>query len=97
MSAICENWTQWLKTTRFVGQTPEMIEQTTRWLQAVRDVILAYADIKQNDVVIDIGCGTGLLAFRALEMQECKGKVIFSDMFQDCLDDCNDWFDNLSL
>ena len=94
MSAICENWTQWLKTTRFAGQTPEMIEQTTRWLQAVRDVILAYADIKQNDVVIDIGCGTGLLAFRALELQECKGKVIFSDMFQDCLDDCKSILDS---
>ena len=37
---------------------------------------------------LDIGTGTGLLAFKALEMQDCKGKVIFSDMFKDCLDDC---------
>ena len=88
MSAICENWTQWLKKNRFAGQTPEMIEQTTRWLEAVRDVILEYAEIQPYDTVLDIGCGTGLLAFRALEMQECKGNVIFSDMFQDCLDDC---------
>ena len=88
MSAICENWTQWLKKNRFAGQTPEMIEQTTKWLEAVRDVILEYAEIQPYDTVLDIGCGTGLLAFRALEMQECKGNVIFSDMFQDCLDDC---------
>ena len=88
MSAICENWTQWLKKNRFAGQTPEMIEQTTRWLEAVRDVILEYAEIQPYDTVLDIGCGTGLLAFKALEMQECKGNVIFSDMFQDCLDDC---------
>ena len=27
-------------------------------------------------------------ALKALEMQECKGKIIFSDKFQDCLDDC---------
>ena len=88
MSEICKNWTQWLKQTRFAGQTPEMQEQTMRWLEAVRDVILVYAEIKPYDVVLDIGTGTGLLAFKALELQECKGRVIFSDMFQDCLDDC---------
>lgn len=88
MSDICENWTQWLKKNRFAGQTPEMIEQTTKWLEAVRDVILLYAEIKPYETVLDIGCGTGLLAFKALELQECQGKVIFSDMFQDCLDDC---------
>lgn len=88
MSEICKNWTQWLKQNRFAGQTPEMIEQTTRWLEAVRDVVLVYADILPHETVIDIGCGTGLLAFKALEIQECKGKIIFSDKFQDCLDDC---------
>ena len=88
MSEICKNWTQWLKQNRFAGQTPEMIEQTTKWLEAVRDVILVYAEILPHETVIDIGCGTGLLAFKALELQDCKGKVIFSDKFQDCLDDC---------
>lgn len=88
MSEICKNWTQWLKQNRFAGQTPEMIEQTTKWLEAVRDVILVYAEILPHETIIDIGCGTGLLAFKALEMQNCQGKVIFSDKFQDCLDDC---------
>jgi len=97
MSAICENWTQWLKKNRFAGQTPEMIEQTTRWLEAVRDVVLVYAEIKPYETVIDIGCGTGLLAFKALELQDCKGTVIFSDMFQDCLDDCKKVLDELGI
>lgn len=88
MSDICSNWTQWLKQNRFAGQTPEMQAQTMRWLEAVRDVILVYAEIKPYDVVLDIGTGTGLLAFKALEMQNCEGRVIFSDKFQDCLDDC---------
>lgn len=88
MDNICKNWTQWLKQNRFAGQTPEMIEQTTKWLEAVRDVVLVYAEIKPYETVIDIGTGTGLLAFKALEMQDCKGKIIFSDKFQDCLDDC---------
>ena len=88
MSEICKNWTQWLKKNRFAGQTPEMVEQTTKWLEAVRDVILGYAEIKPYETVLDIGCGTGLLAFKVLELQNCQGKVIFSDMFKDCLDDC---------
>ena len=97
MSEICANWTQWLKQNRFAGQTPEMIEQTTRWLEAVRDVILVYAEIMPHETVIDIGCGTGLLAFKALEMQDCKGKVIFSDKFQDCLDDCKALLENIGV
>ena len=88
MSEICKNWTELLKKTRFAGQKTEMIEQTTKWLEAVRDVVLVYAEILPHETVIDIGTGTGLLAFKALEMQDCKGKVIFSDKFQDCLDDC---------
>ena len=97
MSEICKNWTQWLKQNRFAGQTPEMIEQTTRWLEAVRDVILVYAEIKPYETVLDIGCGTGLLAFKALEMQDCQGKVIFSDAFQDCLDDCQKILDEMDI
>ena len=97
MSEICKNWTEWLKKNRFAGQTPEMIAQTTRWLEAVRDVILVYAEIQPYETVIDIGCGTGLLAFKALELQDCKGKVIFSDMFQDCLDDCKQILDESGI
>lgn len=97
MSEICKNWTEWLKKNRFAGQTPEMIEQTTKWLEAVRDVILVYAEIMPHETVIDIGCGTGLLAFKALELQDCKGKVIFSDKFQDCLDDCKKILDDSGI
>ena len=97
MSEICKNWTQWLKKNRFAGQTPEMIEQTTRWLEAVRDVVLVYAEIQPYETVIDIGCGTGLLAFKVLELQEGKGNVIFSDLFQDCLDDCKKFLDEQGI
>ena len=52
MSEICKNWTQWLKQNRFAGQTPEMQEQTMRWLEAVRDVILVYAEMQVVFLII---------------------------------------------
>lgn len=88
MSEICANWTQWLKQNRFAGLTPEMQAQTLKWLEAVRDVIMVYANLKPYETVIDLGTGTGLLAFKALEIKNCQGKVIFSDKFIDCLEDC---------
>ena len=93
MKSICHNWSQWLNETRFSALTDEMKAQNMKWLEAVRDVILTYAEITQNDVVLDIGTGTGLLGMKALEMQQGKGKVIFSDKFQDCLDSCKDFLE----
>ncbi len=93
MKPICQNWSQWLNETRFSALTDEMKAQNMKWLEAVRDVILTYAQITQNDVVLDIGTGTGLLGMKALEMQKCQGKVIFSDKFQDCLDSCKEFLE----
>ena len=94
MKVICQNWSQWLNETRFAALTDEMKVQNMKWLEAVRDVILTYAQITRNDVVLDIGTGTGLLGMKALEMQQCEGKVIFSDKFQDCLDSCKEFLEN---
>ena len=94
---ICENWTQWLLETRFSFLTPELKQQTMNWLSLVRDNVLLRANIKPNQTIIDIGTGTGLLAFKALELQNCQGKVIFSDKFQDCLDDCKQILDKAGI
>ena len=91
---ICQNWSQWLNETRFSALTDEMKVQNMKWLEAVRDVILTYAEINANDVVLDIGTGTGLLGMKALEMLEGNGKVIFSDKFQDCLDSCKKFLED---
>ena len=62
MNGICENWSQWLNETRFSALTDDMKIQNMKWLEAVRDVVLTYAQITKNDVVLDIGTGTGYLA-----------------------------------
>ena len=49
------------------------------------------ANIKHNQTIIDIGTGTGLLAFKALEQLNGTGKIIFSDKFKDCLDSCENF------
>jgi len=91
MSDICKNWTQWLKETRFAALTDKMREETLAWLDSVGNAVVQMAQIQPNDTVLDIGTGTGLLAFKALEILENSngnGKVIFSDKFPDCLETC---------
>ncbi len=63
-------------------------EQTLNWLLAVRDSVLNLADLKEGQKIADFGCGSGLLAFGVLERFEDRVDLIFSDKFQDCLDEC---------
>lgn len=88
MSEICKNWSTWLKQTRFSYMNEAQKEQTINWLNAIRDQVLLLADIKNGYKVADFGCGSGLLAFGVLEKFEDKVELIFSDKFQDCLDEC---------
>ena len=97
MSELCKNWSQWLGETRFAALTPEMREQTIRWLELVRDILIQYSDLRTTDTVLDIGTGTGLMAMRALELQGGQGKVIFSDKFQDCLDSCKSFLEQAGI
>jgi arsenite methyltransferase len=55
-------------------------------LQIVRDKVLDRADVVQGDVVLDVGCGEGLLGFGALERG--AERVIFSDISDDLLGVC---------
>jgi ubiquinone/menaquinone biosynthesis C-methylase UbiE len=54
----------------------------------VRDRVLANAAVREGDVVLDVGCGDGLIALGALEKVGQTGRVIFSDISQDLLDHC---------
>lgn len=88
MKNICKNWSSWLERTRFAHLSQEQREQTLRWLLTVRDIVLEKAQIQKGDRVIDLGTGTGLLAFGVLEKFQDNVELIFSDKFEDCLSEC---------
>ena len=88
MSEIVKTWAQWLKQSRFSYLNEEQKEQTLRWLSLVRDKVLSRANLKPEDILIDIGTGTGLLSFGVYDILKGTGKVIASDGYQDCLDEC---------
>jgi len=81
-------WAQWLLQGRD-GDDPEtqksMVENTTH----IRDAILHNARIAPGEIVLDVGCGYGPIAFGALSHVGEQGKVIFCDVSQQLLERCH--------
>lgn len=88
MSQVVKNWTEWLNNTRFSSFSEEQKTQTFAWLFSVRDRVLANAKLRPGDIILDVGTGTGLLAFGAYDILQGNGLVIASDKFSDCVDEC---------
>lgn len=80
----CDIWADWLLSGRFGGD-PDVQRRVMEQLRGIRDEILDQADPLQDRVVLDVGCGDGLVAFGALE----RGvrEVVFSDVSEDLLDE----------
>ena len=76
-------WSEWLLNRRFGGNA-EQLKATMACLYPVRDKVLQYAHLGENETLLDVGCGDGLIAFGAFE-QSNSVKVIFSDISQDLL------------
>jgi len=76
-------WIQWLLKGRFGGD-PERMKKMLDWLYPVRDKVLSHINLEDEEILLDVGCGDGLIAFGALEKFEtCR--VIFSDISEDLL------------
>ena len=88
MEEICKNWSTWLKKTRFSYMTEEQKNQAINWLFSIRDIVILTAEIQKGFKVADFGCGSGLLGFGVLEKFKDSVELIFSDKFNDCLDEC---------
>ena len=78
-------WSEWLLRRRHAGD-PRGGQDTPSYLRRIRNRVLANAAIENGDVVLDVGCGDGLLAFAALERTQAL--VIFSDISQALLEHC---------
>jgi len=77
-------WAEWLRNRRS-GCSEEQRRRVLERLGPVRDGILDAADVGPGVVVLDVGCGDGLVGLGALER---GADVIFSDISAACLADC---------
>jgi arsenite methyltransferase len=82
-----DQWARWLLHRRD-GDSATLRAQHSPSLAAFRDGVLDRAGLRPDDVLLDVGCGTGLVGFGALERLGPDGRVIFSDVSPDLLDDC---------
>ena len=80
-----DRWAAWILEGRFGGDG-EQAERALHELGRVRERVLEGAEVKDGDVVLDVGAGDGLIAFGALPLVGESGKVIFADVSQDLLD-----------
>jgi len=81
---VTDRWAQWLRVRRDGGSEAQR-RAALEFLAPIRDELLELAGIRPGDVVLDVGCGDGLVGLGALDR---GAHVIFSDISQACLDDC---------
>jgi arsenite methyltransferase len=79
-----DQWARWILERRHGGD-PEALRRTMEFLGPVRDRVLANAEVREGDTLLDVGCGDGLIGFGALERVGSSGRVIFSDISDDLL------------
>ena len=76
-------WSQWLLNRRFGGD-PEQMKKMLGRLYPIRDKVLGHIELGENETLLDVGCGDGLIAFGGLQKFE-KCRVIFSDVSEELL------------
>jgi arsenite methyltransferase len=82
-----DRWADWLIRGRSAGMDAAARERMQRELTATRDRVLGGAELRPGDIVLDAGCGTGLLAFGALDRIGEAGRVIGVDVSADALEE----------
>lgn len=81
---MSDRWADWLRVRRTGGSEAERRALLER-LAPVRDQLLDDAELRAGELLLDVGCGDGLVGLAALER---GARVIFSDVSAACLDDC---------
>jgi arsenite methyltransferase len=93
-STTRDRWAEWLAERRFGGDDAVRSEMFER-LAETRDRVLARAELRKGETLLDVGCGEGLIGFGALERG--AGTVIFSDVSTDLLDFCREAASDLGV
>ena len=83
-------WALWIRQRRQGGTDlpPDLVKD----LQRRRDSVLDRAVLQPGDVVLDVGCGDGLIGFGALDRVGPSGRVIFSDISAELVARCQAQF-----
>ncbi len=87
-----DRWAQWLLEQRFAGEDRRAALQ---YLGSIRETVLDNADLSGDEVLLDVGCGDGLIGFGGLDRG--ASRVVFSDVSQDLLDVCESAASELGL
>jgi len=88
-----DTWTAWLDEQRFSGGEQESRLKNT--LREYRETVLDHAALTEDDRVLDVGAGDGLIAFGALERLGPEGTVIFSDLSKAVLEQARETAEEL--
>ena len=84
-----DRWARWLLERRHGGDERQF-EDLLPVLAEFQRRVIANAEIREGDVILDVGTGDGLIGFGALDSVGASGRVIFSDISQDLLDKCKE-------
>jgi arsenite methyltransferase len=84
---VTDPWARWLHERRHGGD-PAVLDCLLPELLAWRDGVLENAALTEGDTVLDVGTGEGLIGLGALDRVGEKGRVIFSDISDELLQEC---------
>jgi arsenite methyltransferase len=84
VSSTTDRWAAWLRERRHGGDE-ELLRRALDHLAPIRERVLDGAELMPGDVLLDVGCGDGLIGLGALNR---GAEVIFSDVSEPLLDDC---------
>lgn len=79
-------WSHWLLHERFGGDA-RLLQRTLAFLAPIRDRVLDGAELRGDEVVLDVGAGDGLVGFGALDRVR-QGQVVFTDISLELLSAC---------
>jgi SAM-dependent methyltransferase len=88
-----DQWAEWLAVRRF-GGNGEVRRRYLGRLMRRRDEVLDRAGVAEGDVVLDVGCGEGLIGFGALAR---GAAVVFSDISEALLKFCEEGASELGV